>query len=192
LLDEPIEYISNRYVADPKTVFRLVAAAENVDLYNEFTGILVIDGIQKVLTDFHDGRNKESAFYGLLNQIGGLSLRTRCPSEPTGRVAPFIMTCVTATVFGPIQDFLADSHRKRVYLPLNRLQPPTWKNDNSLVLANNPTVRLLVNDVGGHARAMELIADELTNYPNNTPNITELAEVVYVKLKDRYSEVITR
>ena len=106
-------------------------------------------------------------------------------------MAPFIMTCVTATIFGPIQDFLADSHRKRVYLPLNRLQPPTSKNDNSLVLAKTPTVRLLVNDVGGHSLAMELIADELTNYPNNTPNTTELAEAVYVKLKGHYSEVIS-
>ena len=154
LLDEPIEYIRNRYVADPKTVFRLVAAAENVDLYNEFTGILTIDGIQTVLTNFHDGRNKESAFYGLLNQISSLSLMTRRPSEPKGRVAPFLMTCVTATIFGPIQDFLAASHSKRVYLPLNRIQPPTWKNDHSLVLDKSPTVRLLANDVGGHARAM--------------------------------------
>ena len=45
LLNEPIEDISDRYLADPSTVFRLVAAAENVDLYNDFTGILVVNGI---------------------------------------------------------------------------------------------------------------------------------------------------
>ena len=88
LLDEPIDHIRNRYVEDPRAVFRLVAAADNVDLHNEFfTGILVMDGIMKVLTDFHDGRNNlnfESALDGLLNETGGLSLMTRYPSEPKG------------------------------------------------------------------------------------------------------------
>jgi hypothetical protein len=119
----------------------------------------------------------------------------RHPSETKGgrlRIAPFIMTCTTATYFGPIQEFLADSHRKRVYLPLNRLQPPTWKNDNSPVLNNSPATSLLVRDVGGHARAMELIADELAKYRNKLePNITELANALYAKLTDRYEEAVS-
>ena len=45
LLGKPIDYIRSRYVAGPATVFRLVAAAENVDLYDDFTGILVVDGL---------------------------------------------------------------------------------------------------------------------------------------------------
>jgi hypothetical protein len=160
LLDEPFEDIRDRYIADPADVFELIAAAENVDLYDEFTGILVVDGIQKAFVEHDDGKNKNSTFYGLLGQIGGLSLMKRRRSKPEGgklRSAPFIMTCVTATCFGPIQGFLADSHRKCVYLPLNRLNAPTWKKDNSPVLNNSPTTRLLVNDVGGHARAIEFV-----------------------------------
>ena len=94
LLSEPIQDIRSQYVADPSTVFQLVAAAENVDLYDDFTGILVVDGIQKVLTD--GGRNKNSIFNGLLNQISDLSLQSRDPSETRGgilREEPFIMTC---------------------------------------------------------------------------------------------------
>ena len=60
LLDKPIAYIRNRFVAEPSTVFQLVAAAENVDLYDDLTGILVIDGIQKALTGYDDGRNKDT------------------------------------------------------------------------------------------------------------------------------------
>ena len=195
LLRKPIDHIRNRYVADAAAIFRLVAAAEGVDLYDDFTGILVVDGMQKVLTEHDEGRNKNSAFYGLLNQIGGLSLMARGDSETKGgtlRKAPFIMTCVTATCFGPIQDFLAHSHRKRVYLPLNRLQPPTWKNDNSQVLDKSTVTCLLVNDVGGHARAMELVADELARYQNELePNITELANAVYAQLMDRYEEAVS-
>src|SRR5947207_3283317 len=103
LLDKPIDYIRSRYVAEPSAVFRLVAAAENVDLYDDLTGILVVDGIQKVLAGNDDGKNKSSTFYGLLSQIGSLSLMSRRPSETKGRMdAPFIITCVTATYFGPI------------------------------------------------------------------------------------------
>jgi hypothetical protein len=188
LLGEPIDMINNRYVADPAAIFRLVAAAAKVDLYDDFTGILVVDGIQKALARHDDGN------YGLLSQISGLSLMSRDPSETEGgklREAPFIMTCVTATCFGPVQRFLADSHRLRIHLPLNRLQPPTWKRDNSPVLNNSPVIRLLVDDIGGHARAMELIADELAMYQNEPlPNITELSNAVYAELKDRYKEAL--
>ena len=195
LLGEPLEDIRSRYVAEPSTVFRLVAAAENVDLYDDFTGILVVDGVQRVITEDNDARNKTSPFYGFLGQIAALSLMSRHPSATKGgtlRRAPFIMTCVTATYFGPPGEFLADSHRKRVYLPLNRLRPPTWKNDNSPVLNNSPVTRLLVDDIGGHARAMELIADELAKCQNDLePNITEFANAIYTQFLNRYSEAVS-
>jgi hypothetical protein len=159
LLDEPIRDIRSQYVADPGTVFELVAAAKNVDFYDDFTGILVVDGVQKAMTADDNRKNKDSIFYGLLGQIAGLSLMSR--SQGGRRKAPFLMTCVTATCFGPVEEFLADSHRKRVYLPLNRLQPPTRKSDDLPVFNNSPITSLLVNDVGGHARAIELIAEEL-------------------------------
>ena len=81
LLDLPIVYISSRYVVDPRAIFRLVAAAETVGLFNYFTGILVVDGIQRALKGYDDGSNKGSPFYGLLDEIGGLSLMKRHPSK---------------------------------------------------------------------------------------------------------------
>ena len=69
---------------------------------------------------YNDGQDKDSNFYGLLSQIGGLSLMSRSPSKTAGlRKAPFIMTCVTATCFRPVNKFLADTHCNHVYLPLN-------------------------------------------------------------------------
>ena len=39
--------------------------------------------------------------------------------------------------------------------------------------------------------ARELIADELTMYQNGAlPNIAELANAIYAKMKDRYSEAL--
>ena len=126
LLGKPIDYIRSRYVADPGAVFRLVAAAENVDPYDDLTGILVVDAIHKTLIGSDDGNDKNSAFYRLLDQIGGLSLTRRHHSETKG-AAPFIMTCVTSTSFLAIRDFLTSSNRPHVYLPINKLSAPTWK-----------------------------------------------------------------
>jgi hypothetical protein len=195
LLREPIDQVRSQYVAEPGAIFRLVAEKANVDLYKDFTGILVVDGVHKALARDDDGRNKNGPFYRLLTQIGSLSLMSRGSFETEEgklRIAPFIMTCVTATFFGPIEHLLADSHRKRVFLPLNRLQAPTWKNDNSPVLRDSPFIRLLVKDVGGHARAMELIADELAQYQIELePNISDFATAIYGKLMDRYSEAVS-
>lgn len=193
LLDEPIDSLRDRYVADPSAIFRLVAAAENIDLYNDLTGILVIDGMQKVLVNYDAGRDKSSTFYRLLGQIGSLSLMTRHPLETKGRTAPFLITCVTATCFGPMQEFLADSHRKRIYLPLNRLQLPVWENNNFPVLdISSHITRLILNDLGGHARAIELVVDELAKYQSQLePNIADLANTLYIKLKDRYQEAVS-
>jgi hypothetical protein len=150
LLREPYSVVCHKYDAEPEAVFRLVAKAENVDLYDDFTGILVVNGIQKAFIRQGDGNNKDSSFYGFLNQIAGLSLMSRTFSSGI-RKAPFIMTCVTATCFGPANEFLAESHQKRIYLPLNRIHAPTWKNDNSPVLNDSLGTCLLVDDIGGHA-----------------------------------------
>lgn len=186
LLDEPIADIRNRYAADPSTVLELVAEAEHVDFYEEFTGILVVDGIHKALS-LYGGKNQD-IFHGLLGLIHGLSLMSRHPSQTmngASRAAPFIITCITATCFGSIQGFLADSHRKRVQLPLNRLDAPIWNYNNASVFSRDSLTRLLADDVGGHARALELIADEL-----DRADISELGAALFSGLKDRYREAI--
>jgi hypothetical protein len=185
LLDKDVDDVREQYIATPKNILQLVAAAQKVDLCNDFTGILVIDGIQKASMWDGEGQDKQSVFYSFLSQIGDLSLMPRRPRTP------FIMTCVTATYFGPAHQFLAETHRKRVYLPLKQLDIPIDKETDLKIFNDDPGTRLLVKDVGGHARAIETIADELAKYPNGfQPNITELANNVLRTLKDRYGEIV--
>jgi hypothetical protein len=67
---------------------------------------------------------------------------------------------------------------------------PTWKDSDDKVLNDDPGTRILLDDVGGHARAIEVIVEELDEHPDRTgPNISQLATAVLIKLKDRYSEV---
>ena len=79
-LNRPLRQVS-QYIAEPDAVFQLVAKAENVDLYNDFTGILVVDGLQKALRKQGDEKDKDSDFYQLLSQIASLSLMSRHSSE---------------------------------------------------------------------------------------------------------------
>jgi len=100
------------------------------------------------------------------------------------RRTPFIMVCVTATYFGLAVRFLINSNRKRVYLPLNQLDAPVWRSDKSPVLTNDFGTRLLMRDIGGHARAMEVITQEVADYQNGIqPNITELADAILRKIR---------
>jgi hypothetical protein len=191
LLGGDIEDIRSKYVVTPRNVFQLVAAAKNIGLNNDFTGILVIDGIHNANKWDSERQDKESIFYSFLSQIGDLSLMFEdSPEEGITEQSPFIMTCVTATYFGPAHDFLTATHRKRVYLPLHQLDVPTSKETTLKIFNDDPGTHLLVQDVGGHARAIEAIAEVLAEYKKGQPNVTELADRVFFKLKDRYGEVV--
>jgi hypothetical protein len=194
LLDEPLSVIRRKYDVEPDDVFRLVAEAENVDLYNDFTGILVVDGAHQVSMSQHDWHNnKNSAFYSLLVRISALSLMARdLPEAEEGkehRVAPFIMTCVTASYFGSAEYAFAKTGRYRVYLPLVRLKPPVWKLSRSRVFDASSFTKFLLNDAGGHARAMEIMADGLANVqPGLKPNFPEFANTLRDALWNHYRD----
>ena len=193
LLGKNINDIHSKFVASPQAIFELVAKAEKVDFYNDFTGILVVDGAHQVSKSLYDGHNKDSDFYSLLVQIAALSLMARSLPEAEEnkehRRAPFIMTCVTASCFGPAEYALAKTGRYRVYLPLNRLAPPVWKWSQSKVFDTSPFTKLLVNDAGGHARAMEIMADLFGRSQRGLkPNFPEFADKLRDALMSRYRD----
>ena len=189
LLGGDIEDIRNQYVAIPESVFQLVGAAENVDLYEDFTGILVVDGLQMALTPLDDEQVKNSSFHRLVTQIGCLSLMKPSPAAAKEKKAPFIMTCITATCLESVTSFMGYTGRRRVHLPLNRIEPPTWKYNGLPVLKTSRFTELLVRDIGGHARAMEIIADLLAEYPNGPEaHIDDFASALSSALERRYRE----
>jgi hypothetical protein len=73
----------------------------------------------------------------------------------------YLLAVRTATVSGPIEGFLKVSARKRVYLPVATLEPPNTMNNGVLrpVFAmDNPMLKILVEDCGGHGRAIEVLS----------------------------------
>ena len=143
---EDLDSILREY--DPPTpmeVFRWVAKGENEDFSREFTGILVLDGNQMLLSKPEDSQDKGTTFYRTLNSLCDL---------PLNRDNAFIISCFTATVAVPMKNFLATTGRPRVYLNVASLKPPTLKGGGGEVFEDHSLARLLLEDCGGHGRAL--------------------------------------
>lgn len=121
-----VNQVIQKYVSpDPTEVLRAVAQGEGEDLYNEFTGIIIIDGVQNFLQGSNSDQDKDSDLYQILVEIGELALQPCTKSV-------FVIPCCTTTIDLPPQFFI--THRNRIYLPLKSLDdldpPNTVKNGN--------------------------------------------------------------
>ncbi|CAG8774095.1 42730_t:CDS:2 [Gigaspora margarita] len=107
------DIIGNYEPPSPWDVLALIAKYEDKKL-KDATVILVVDGLHNIMSNRNDGLNKNSSVYRTLTNIGDLSLSKT-----------FVISCCTATTAGPIENFIAESSRKRVFLPVPSLKPPT-------------------------------------------------------------------
>jgi hypothetical protein len=129
-------------------VLRQVAKGEKKEL-KDTAVILIVDGMQALMDSRNDGDKTDSRFYRTLTCIGGLAFQ-----------GFFILPCCTATVSYPLSNCLNDFSRRRVYLPVASLQPPQiCENDmsRSVFDLTDTITKTLLEDCGGHGRAMELL-----------------------------------
>ena len=132
----------------PMAVLEQVAKGEKKEL-RDATVILIVDGMQALMDSRNDGHNKDSRFYRTLTAIGDLANQ-----------GLFLLPCCTATVSYQVSNCLTDSSRKRVYLPVASLRPPQiCENDmsRSVFDSTDTITNILLEDCGGHGRAMELL-----------------------------------
>lgn len=166
----------------PIEVLQAVAQGEGEDLYHEFTGIIIVDGVQ----NFLDGQSKESKFYRTLTRIAELAL------QPHKSV--FVVPCCTATKTIPTHQFLASSHRNRVCLPLKSLDPPMIAVENGDLVPvfsqSDCLIRLLVIDCGGHARALEALHSAIDAKKVAQIGVNNTLQRIHQRLANRYSEAI--
>ena len=169
----------------PMEVLEAVSRGEKESLYEEFTGIIIIDGIQNFLQRSNDGQDKDSKFYNTLTRIADIALQSRKDV--------FVIPCCTATITVPTDQFRASSHRNRVCLPLKNLDPPhTGKNRNRVPVfdLSDRLVRLLVSDCGGHARALEALDSAIDGKKVVQVGVDNILQRVQQKLENRYAEAI--
>jgi len=165
----------------PIEVLESVALGEGEDFYKEFTAIVVADGIQNFLSKENDRQDKNSKFYTGLTMFAELPLIG----------GTFIIPCCTATTTVPVRSFIASSHRSRVYLPLKSLDPPKiFRNGNIIpaFLESDPFIKLLLNDCGGHARALEALFSAITADGVDGVGVDNVVKRIHEKLTNRYLE----
>ncbi|CAG8447929.1 3563_t:CDS:2, partial [Gigaspora rosea] len=164
----------------PLNVVSLVARYYNRDVKN-VNVILVVDGMQQLMDNKDDGLNSDSRFYRTLSSIGNLSFS-----------GIFIIPVCTSTITGPIESTLKYSHRKRVYLPVASLQPPKYRQGDNLipVFKSDEITSTLVEDCGGHGRALEALNDCLAGRNIEECNINTLMNDLRHNLTEMYRDAI--
>ncbi|CAG8628264.1 11632_t:CDS:2 [Paraglomus brasilianum] len=181
--EKTLDHIIGNYEPPPPwDVLALIAKYEDKKL-EDATVILVIDGLHNTMSDRNDGLNKNSSFYKTLTNIGDLSLWKT-----------FVISCCTATTAGPIENFIAESSRKHVFLPVSSLKPPTVTHGGiakDVFDISNPIIRLLVSDCGGHGRALEVLQDLLLQDDINNFNISDLMGSLRNTLENLYKKAFS-
>ncbi|CAG8627785.1 4588_t:CDS:2, partial [Scutellospora calospora] len=127
------DIIGNYKPPSPWDILALIAKYENKKLEDAIV-ILVINRLHNTMSDRNDRLNKNSLFYKTLTNIGDLSLWKT-----------FVISCCTAMTAGPIENFIAESSRKRVFLLVSSLKPPTITYDS--IIKDNDINNFNISDL---------------------------------------------
>ena len=139
----------------------------------ELTVFLLVDGLQKLE---HSPQNRDSKFSRAMQTVASLV-------NASG--GPFVIGCCAATVYAPVADVLHTSPQWREYLT-----PPPL-NGRAVLESKDPVVGVLVDDMGGHGRALEALAEALRNAGNGDVadyGFSKLAHDVRAYLQQKYPD----
>ncbi|CAI2187981.1 9216_t:CDS:2, partial [Funneliformis geosporum] len=168
----------------PLEVIRWIAKGHNKEKEDmkKTAIILVVDGLQNFMTSNDDGLDEDSAFYQTLSKISDLALNNDF----------FLIPCCTATITRSFDQTIKSSNRLRVRLPVVSLNPPTIFRDNKYisVFQDHHIINLLVDDCGGHGRALEVLAETIGDKNINDCNFDQLMHDLRASLEDRYPSVL--
>ncbi|CAG8593974.1 9675_t:CDS:2, partial [Acaulospora colombiana] len=165
---------------DPLDVVTLIAKHYNRNL-KDITVILVVDGMQQLMQNKDDGLKLDSRFYMTMTSVADLAFS-----------GIFVISVCTSTITGPIDGMLKYSRRKRVCLPVTSLQPPSYRKGDSLVpvFKNDEISNILVEDCGGHGRALEVLNECLAGHSIEECNVNTLMNDLRHNLTERYGDDI--
>jgi hypothetical protein len=140
---------------------------------DELCIILLIDGLQKLP---HENCSKSSLLYQAITSVSNI----------VNKASPFVIACCAATIYVPIHQFLADSAQWRVHL-----FPPVIDGLELIIgeakLFDFPDFerKILVSDMGGHGRALEILNAAFENWTENS-SFVEVTCYVKENILNRY------
>ncbi|KAL1914250.1 uncharacterized protein VTP21DRAFT_9090 [Calcarisporiella thermophila] len=182
LPDKLLAEILTAYEAPaPEEVIRLVATHTRMN-WRQVTVILAVDALHAIMSNYDEGLEEDSTFYRTMSKIADLGVN-----------GMFAIPCCTATILGPINSFLRTSHRHRVYLPVATLTPPIIRQGDTIhqvFQMNDHIIKILVDDCGGHGRALEALECALEGVDISAINIDDLMYRVVNMIRNYYQEAL--
>ncbi|KAF1782670.1 hypothetical protein GQ600_25718 [Phytophthora cactorum] len=159
-----------------EAVINIVVKLEKIEDVKDMTVILCVDGLQKIVND----GTKTCDFYCVLTAI--------CSFLNSSRA--FTVCVCSATVHEPVREALADSTQQRVFL----LPPPL--RGHKFLATRTRIEKQLVDDMGGHGRALEALQQVLHRYHKDSLDEVDeegdpstIVDDVYHALKRQYGDV---
>ncbi|CAJ1450113.1 unnamed protein product [Effrenium voratum] len=139
------------------------------------TVVIGVDGMHGLpgFTDRSDAVGKDLPFYQVMQAV------CRLVNQKEG---PFVVACVAA--LQNVKSGLAGSPQARVFLELPRVTAVT--RNKQPVLPGHRLKDLLVEDMGGHGRALECLLEALMEMPNAAA--TALVGAVMRQLRQKYPD----
>ncbi|KAG7390161.1 hypothetical protein PHYPSEUDO_008615 [Phytophthora pseudosyringae] len=137
---------------DPEQVLSKLSTITGTDS-SEMCVILCVDSLQKLQ---HGPGRKDSDFYAAFASLCDLVNASKC----------WVIVLCAATIYQPVNEFLADSPQWIEMLQTTSLMRPKINGRDVLETFNDGNgflLQLLVDDMGGHGRALEELFNVLEN-----------------------------
>ncbi|KAL3667567.1 hypothetical protein V7S43_007121 [Phytophthora oleae] len=135
--------------------------------------ILCVDSMQKLK---HENGSKDSEFYEAMGALSDLVNSSKC----------WVIVVFSATIFSPVDEFLAESAQWRYQVPTAVLSRPTvYGEDIFAAFDGNELVALLIDDMGGLGRAVEILYGVMRNARQPVQFVPVLTAVLW-KLRSKY------
>lgn len=138
--------------------------------------ILCVDGMQKLS---HETGSRTSEFYSALDALSDIVNAAKC----------WVIAICSATIYSPVNEFLAGSSQWRYKVPTAILSRPRVQNvDVFAGFDGDELIQLLIEDMGGHGRAVETLYNVMTSREkaNQSMEFVPLVSDVLTALRSQY------
>eukprot|EP00657_Telonema_sp_P-1_P005322 TRINITY_DN225_c0_g1_i7.p1 TRINITY_DN225_c0_g1~~TRINITY_DN225_c0_g1_i7.p1 ORF type:complete len:725 (-),score=86.60 TRINITY_DN225_c0_g1_i7:127-2301(-) len=154
------------YRASPVEVMERLAADLGQSL-KDMTILLLVDTMQVLQ---HEPGSKHSEFYKCLDEV----------KNQVNAGTPFVIAVCAATIELPVSDFLGTSPQLHLHLS------PCLLDGSKIIESDDPITKILVQDMGGHGRALETLQDVLSQQDEDF-SLAALMHNVRRALEAKYS-----
>lgn len=182
---------------EPLEILKAVARTDGKDFFTEWSAVIIVDDLDRSLK--HNERLLES----VLSCLGNIT-----------RSGAFILICVTSTLYQPLMDYQDTSGQSIIDLPVSpliqspQITNPATNKSVSIFDENNIILSLLMEDCGGHGRALEAlylstmhaVGGQINainydifplSFDTTQSNIDELIRATTTRIKNYYGPFLT-